>query len=298
MWTIALSLLIGLGLGFGVTELLDYGTDDDDDVPDPIEPETGNDGDDVIYLDQETFFDEDGSYLVEGGAGDDTIGGNVRDSDQFQLDGGAGNDVIDAAEMNNVALIGGDGDDVLYTSAHAPSGNGYGVFSNGGAGDDVLVHNAPPQVWSANVPVLTGGEGQDRFEISFDESYEIYTDDDGNQYTLWDEIPVRSNMVIVSDFDPDQETIQITLDIDDPQYTAATAELEVGPATRVYSDTQPGGPPLPTDEDGEETRIIVTYQSDTGIDREMVIVVKGTGLTWDNITFAGEVQPASLVPTS
>ena len=268
----------------------------DDDAPDEERP-YDEDEDNTIYLAAETFFGEGESYLVEGGAGNDTIGGDVADTDTITLDGGTGDDVLDGSQMNNVNLIGGDGNDTLMTSSHAPSGAGYNVTADGGDGDDRIIHTAPPQVWDANLPRLAGGAGQDSFEISFDESIETFTDDNGVEYSPFDVLPVRSNLAIITDFDPDQDSLQIRLDTVDQQYTVTTAELEVGPATRVYSDTQETDPTLPTDEDGIETRIIVTYESETQSDREMVIIVKGVELNWDDIAFAGNTQPAILIPT-
>ncbi len=85
---------------------------------------TGGDGDDLIWsnVGDDTIFGDPGNDVVDGGPGSDIIDG---DSGNDVVDGGPGSDIIYGDDGNDM-LSGGDGDDVFS-----------GYFS--GSGDDIIV---------------------------------------------------------------------------------------------------------------------------------------------------------------
>jgi len=82
-----------------------------------------------------------GTGILDGGAGDDSLRGFG------QLDGGAGNDYLDVNSWWGVAqqssLIGGAGDDVLYSYVYTPAGQTRpGNWLDGGVGNDAISMSA------------------------------------------------------------------------------------------------------------------------------------------------------------
>ncbi len=111
----------------------------------------GGAGDDVLS-------GEHGDDLIEGGDGDDRlIGGRGLD----QLAGGAGNDLLEKNEGGGGTLDGGDDDDTILADAFTSAP----LALLGGDGDDVI--SVAPA--TANIPethvTADGGAGDDRIEI-------------------------------------------------------------------------------------------------------------------------------------
>lgn len=239
---------------------------------------TGDEGDDTLYI-------RGGSSYLFGGAGDDTLRGDVVSTDASAFYGGSGDDTLDARGMDNVALYGEAGNDTILTSEHGPDGTGYVVRADGGEGDDRLIHEAPEQGWSSGRPTLIGGEGSDSFEVTIVDCASDPTNSDPMPGDI-----EQSDVVILGDFDRDEDTLQITLNVSDPGYSVTSAEIVEQPyPTGVVAS---GTPVYAT-----ESRINVTYEHDTENDRQMTIVVRGdTGLTWDDVTFVGDHQPPVLQP--
>ena len=88
--------------------------------------------------------------VLSGFGGDDTIAGGAGDDG---ISGGDGNDEL-AGEAGNNVISGGSGENMI----------------TGGDGDDRLIVSASGAVGSSNT--LTGGEGQDTFQLNFNEGGE------------------------------------------------------------------------------------------------------------------------------
>jgi len=233
----------------------------------------GEEGDDTIFV--------RGTSCLSGGAGDDTLRGESRFTDMSTFYGGSGDDTLDGRGMDNVGLYGGEGEDTILTSEHGPAGTGYVVLADGGEGDDRLIHDAPAQGYSSKPPILFGGEGSDSFEIGIVDCPTDPTVAASRQ----------TNVVLLGDFDRDEDTLQITLDVSDPSYSVTSAQMVEQPY-RVSVDAS--GMPIY----GTETHINVTYEHDTENDRQMTVVVRDTGLTWDDVNFVGDVQPNVFQPVA
>jgi hypothetical protein len=173
----------------------------------------------------------DGDDVLHGEGGDDVLfGGKSMDS----LFGNAGNDELDGGEHDD-DLIGGDGHDTLY------GGNGndtlLGSFGedtlaggtgedvlNGGAGEDTIIGNDDSDAdylnggrgddWlggGAN-DMLHGGDGADTFSVHANENTGVY----------------------ISDYDADQDIIEVVFDAEDPAPLLTTAMTPDGLA--LYAD--------------------------------------------------------------
>lgn len=219
-----------------------------------------------------------GPTYLYGGDGDDHLIGQVVATDKSDLFGGAGNDIVDGRDMDNTNLYGGAGDDAIYTSLHGSQGAGYSVIAYGGDGDDRLIHNdaAPESRYQDVAPRLVGGDGSDSFEISFSE---VNKSDDPAY-------PPLTGVVGILDFENGVDTIQINAMIDNTDvYTVASAQLQ--------EDTERGS-----------TTLTVFYEAAPALldpssslpDREMVVTIVATDVTWDDITFVGDNIPPVLQP--
>ncbi|WP_417588779.1 hypothetical protein [Pararhodobacter oceanensis] len=173
----------------------------------------GGAGDDEMYL------RGDGS-LFDGGEGDDLIIYAPPDVWAFgaewaptTLEGGLGNDTIDARHTPLVVTSGGEGDDLIeahggyqYTGNTSP----YAVIDHhGGEGDDTLRIHAPWVMPGMGVRVepiaFYGGDGSDTFEVIIDEGTEIisYDGDEG--------LRLGTSAGTIKDFDTGEDQLVIDL---------------------------------------------------------------------------------------
>lgn len=174
----------------------------------------GEDGDDrlVSGAGNDTLEGGRGSDVLEGGAGDDQLNGHVGDdillggAGNDALNGGGGADHLDGSDGDDW-LLGSLGDDVLVGGAGADTlhgGQGDDLlydrgdmdrdYINGGAGNDTLTGDQGD--------LLNGGPGADVFALA------------------------RANGVAIEDFEPAEDTIEITYEGPPPQL--ATVRSEAG----------------------------------------------------------------------
>ncbi|WP_417602037.1 hypothetical protein [Pararhodobacter oceanensis] len=173
----------------------------------------GGAGDDEMYL------RGDGS-LFDGGEGDDLIIYAPPDVWEFgaewaptTLEGGLGNDTIDARHTPLVVTRGGAGDDLIevqggfqYTGNITP----YAVIDHhGGEGDDTLRIHAPWVMKGMGFRVepieFYGGEGSDSFEVLIDEGTEIIS------YGGEEELRLGTTAGTIKDFDSSADQLVIDL---------------------------------------------------------------------------------------
>jgi Ca2+-binding RTX toxin-like protein len=168
----------------------------------------GGEGDDKIYGDQgnDQLFGGKGNDSLYGGLGKDTLnGGDGKDLlfgglGNDVLNGGAGNDVLNG-EAGKDTLDGGDGKDKL----------------NGGAGNDTLID-------SKGNDVMVGGAGADTFVFSKANSLQAATierteikDALGRGTGTFVNERV-SNVDLISDFDVNQDVIELKFGIKNIAY--------------------------------------------------------------------------------
>ncbi len=140
--------------------------------------------------------------VVDGGAGDDSLTstgvGNT-------LLGGAGNDTL--AGINATEMDGGDGDDTLTLDLTADASDTIAV-ARGGEGTDTISVTATAGLaaFDDGGAVLEGGAGADTFNVTLalDETAPV----DGEDPAVVD----SGTAMRVSDFDPDEDTLQVTID--------------------------------------------------------------------------------------
>jgi Ca2+-binding RTX toxin-like protein len=226
----------------------------------------GGDGDDVINI-----FGVGGSSIFNGGDGNDTITGYSLYQDSTYIVGGAGDDVIDVTGMDNVGANGGTGDDHILVSGANQIGAGYNIFANGSEGEDTISFIGSAVTESDHFEAMSvhGGAGADLFELTFDEGGEIPTD---RGIVITD--PAVLDLIVLDDFVPGEDHISI-------EPTTLNSAFDITQA-RLEEDASTG-----------TTELIISYESDTEIDREVVITINALGVSFDDITFVG-VEEASL----
>jgi hypothetical protein len=272
-------------------------------------------GDDAIGLFVESITETSGEIFGE--EGDDTITGNFFTG--TLVDGGAGNDVIAAANAaSNSTLLGGDGDDII-TAGPATDGD---LLIEGGAGDDTLS--------TTGDGTLLGGEGEDLIiveaqrnsETEFDLVADGGADDDTIQLTgsaitelgiemntgitggegadTWrlfidegtpaEDVPIDESflaadgsydleVLTLGDFTSGEDVIVVDAGLQDAAYTVSSANIETGV----------------DEEDAPFSVLTVTYTSETLATRDVEIIVPGAVLTWDDVTFVGDNIPDELI---
>ena len=239
----------------------------------------GDDGDDTITLDQvydsvinggdgDDVITANGSIgsTINGGLGDDYINPGSVSGDQITVNGGEGDDVIDGTPVDNGDLNGGEGDDTIYTGFGGPSGTGYLVGVDGGAGDDTLIYdNEGHWVGDTQRLEISGGEGIDTFDLTV---HQGGTDTDG------DGAPIK--LLELRDFEPDVEIVQIET-IPDEGATVTSAALEEDTAAGI-------------------TTLTITYTDPIEGDIGRAIEIHANGVTWDDVDFVGDTPPAVLLP--
>lgn len=256
---------------FGTPFGLDQATVSDDNGDDTmtvaassstISGDDGDDGDDSL-----TVLRAGGSTVL-GGAGDDLLVGISISQDAVIMDGGDGKDILDGRLMDNVALIGGEGADLILITGHNQPGAGYVVSSIGQAGDDIIRYDGDANTSDRfDAQTVFGGDGNDRFEVRFNEGGTIEATQDGT---------TRVEVLTIGDFDPAQDTIVIGPDVLDQDYVIQAAEL------------------IERADDGQ-TDVVMTYESQSDEDRTVIVTVNTIGLELDDFIFVDGTDPANLV---
>ncbi|MCA0873808.1 hypothetical protein LCL97_23500 [Seohaeicola saemankumensis] len=255
MWMLAAFAALGAGL------LLTSLTEDDDEATvaetDDIPPETETGPETGVII------DFDGSALLQGSAGDDSLADDpdyALEPDIINFLGGDDTASLDpAAGSADITVNGGDGDDVLSTTAIGVVLNGDGgddtlsgvgsVALSGGDGDDTLTADLSAQLNDA-VGTADGGDGNDQINIiseigapNPDYSSVFASGGNGNDDFIVDlhlsefqpagpndatapEIHSHSG-VIIRDFTPGEDTllIEVTPDPDEEDRTLENVEI-------------------------------------------------------------------------
>lgn len=253
---------------------------DTDEEPAPVDPLAGTPGDDVLRGeassqavngragdDDIALRSNDGDLTILGGQGDDRLQLQFANGPSVTLDGGKGDDFIDARDLTSADIFGGTGADTIRINGHDEPGAAFTIRTDAGPGPDTIIFNGPANASEELAPqTVKGGSGEDQFDIRFDEGL---TFDPDNLET--------ADVIQIADFDPDQDTLIVQPSVADDTYTIASARLEPS----VADDT---------------TKLIVRYESTEVADKDVVIVINGTGLDWNDLQFAGPDQPAVLQP--
>ena len=175
----------------------------------------GGGGSDHIVFQSNGSEDSDLSF-VQGGSGDDTMDAFGEDG---VIDGGAGNDII-SIQGTLLSASGGAGDDTISGDS-ADFGGGTSLYGN--AGDDFLIlENSPGYQIGA---IADGGAGNDRIETSTylnsADSFDTLTGGDGDDrfeliftgIEFDSEAPDRGVVTTITDFVPSEDVLVLPLDI-------------------------------------------------------------------------------------
>lgn len=208
---------------------------------------------------------------LSGGAGDDWFEVVETHGEILTIDGGEGNDTIDARTSDNATLIGGAGDDVIHSMGRPPAGTGYVTNVDGGQGNDTL-HVYADSAFEAGglnpLGEILGGSGTDHFVVHIDDEVYYLADLDQPYPAPWADLENedgtgwRCNVVSLADFDPSAETLELHL-------SSPNEDYEVG-AVQIVADG-----------------VVVTYESAEHSDLEMLIACDTTGLAVDQISVVG-----------
>lgn len=109
------------------------------------------------------------------------------------MDGGDGNDVVDGSGTAGLHVLGGAGDDVLYSSVTWDDSGP--VRTEGGDGNDTLHINTDPTVNFAG-GIASGGAGADVFNVSVASTFSS----DGG----------ASDALSITDFEPGVDILELT----------------------------------------------------------------------------------------
>ena len=175
----------------------------------------GGGGSDYIVFQSNGSEDSDLGF-VQGGSGDDTIDAFGEDG---VINGGAGNDII-SIQGTLLSASGGAGDDTISGDS-ADFGGGTSLYGN--AGDDFLIlENSPGYQIGA---IADGGAGNDRIETSTylnsADSFDTLTGGDGDDrfeliftgIEFDSEAPDRGVVTTITDFVPSEDVLVLPLDI-------------------------------------------------------------------------------------
>jgi len=211
---------------------------------------------------------------LSGGAGDDLFEVEETYGEILAIDGGEGNDTIDARTSSNAILEGGAGDDVIHASGASSTGDGYVTLVDGGAGSDTLHFHAETEFAGGGFNpggAINGGDGIDHFVVAVnDEVHELFDFDAPPEHLEKDVgTDLRSSVVELGDFDPAEETLELHISSPNENFEPTSVHIV---------------------EDG----VVVTYQSEIYPDLKMLISCDTEGLTPDQVTLV-VVDPSILV---
>lgn len=148
---------------------------------------------------------------VLGGDGNDVLSATFVTN---TLDGGAGNDTLEADDSNH--LLGGAGDDVLNFN-HGSYDQGEWGSADGGEGNDTItVHTDALVPAGFEVDVggvdVRGGSGADEMHVIYELGANEFIDDDGSSYA--DQIDFDGRFIRVHDFNPAEDRLIVEVDRD------------------------------------------------------------------------------------
>ncbi|GHG96901.1 hypothetical protein [Pseudodonghicola xiamenensis] len=258
----------------------------------------GGSGDDVITLeteDGEVHGGEDDDTLtvysfapqVYGGDGDDPITVTSSDSNGLLVEGGEGDDIIDASAVEDGRLNRGAGNDlIIVEGGGGPNGIGYVAVPSGGDRDDIIRFDAMTAVNDLGIEMQLayGGAGADIFEVSVDKGAaeigtEIGSGHDHPNATLLDDGSLRIETLTIPDFEPGIDKLVLDATPQNDGYALSGLSL-----SEVEKD------------DGETgTDVTLTYESDDQITRHVVISLHATGVTLKDIELL-DPEGAELLP--
>jgi hypothetical protein len=246
--------------------LVDGGAGNDTiNVAAPDSTVSGGDGDDRINVVVA------GNTFITGDAGDDYIFGD-QVNDPVTIQGGTGNDTIDATDISNVAAFGDEGNDQIMVTGRDLLGTGYSTFASGGDGEDTL--SLPDEAFRSDprfMPIgLRGDAGNDIFELTFNEGREIDVPLDATP-------PASVFVAELLDFEPGIDAILIEPQVMNDAFEITQARLDENATAGT-------------------TELIISYQSETEIDREVRVIINATGISFDDISLVGIDDAALTTP--
>ncbi|CUH62715.1 hypothetical protein TG4357_00263 [Thalassovita gelatinovora] len=166
-------------------------------------------GDDLVDLRADTVGGND--HFAIGGAGNDQFEGSAGEDTYFGADNSIGDGSSDS-------VSGHGGDDVLYGSAGAD-------VIEGGAGDDLIGGVRDLHEYSIDVTdyadgaadTMAGGAGDDTI---IGDAYDVMSGSEGaDQFSTYWRPNDSDSATIVTDFDPAEDQLEITIHFDDIQTT-------------------------------------------------------------------------------
>ena len=192
------------------------------------------------------------------------------------MEGGNGNDTIDASDADDVEIRGSAGDDYIQALYEGYSGDGYTTHVYAGEGDDTIRIDpvTPFQTFSTvSTQEAFGGAGADRFELLIDEgeishdplTVEGVRENGGTQLDAFvvDDNTLGAVAFTLPDFEAGVDILSIEVNTLNDEYRFAGARSEA---------------------DGDDgSRIILTYESDTLVTREVHIRIGAPGVTMADV---------------
>ena len=192
----------------------------------------GNEGDDTVMGDagNDELYGDEGDDVMNGGQGHDLLHGGDGSDDMY---GGEGSDLLFGAEGDD-AIDGGEGDDYLL--------GGFGADEmNGGEGNDTLDGTftegdssfGPYDEDSADT--LAGGDGDDHLFLG---QGDIGIGGSGaDLFESGAYIETDGDAAVVTDFDPAQDQIQVSVDLlASPQPNITVVDFDDGSGADIVVD--------------------------------------------------------------
>lgn len=252
-------LLFGVGLMVTALDSSDdsSGVDDPETNDQPILEDgtlTGTDGNDMLDL----AGIQDLSR-VDGGSGDDTV---ILENEDYlinniDIQGGDGDDHIDASYIPAAEVYGGAGDDTISVTNHVYDQY---AFAYGGDGDDTINMdtNALGTIFPDGGVSAEGGAGSDSFNIDIAYGHMEIPEDsvEGN----------GQNVATISDFNAEEGTLVINLRTEDPYNGGPLEEGNSYTGLRI----EDGGTA-----DAPTASVILNFVNENGGTMDLVVALGG-----------------------
>ncbi|MBD2302223.1 Calx-beta domain-containing protein [Nostoc sp. FACHB-190] len=213
------------------------------------------------------------SYTDSNGTGTFSTGGTVQGVEQFDFQGGAGNDNINVSASSYAELRGGGGDDTLV------GGTGNDVLYGEAGNDTIIGVNAnSPNPGIGQRDNLSGGTGSDLFILG--DVANIYYDDRNTSTNG------SNDYAIITDFNPLEDKIQLKGSASD--YRLETA-IRVGTSTNIFVDK-------PGDEPDELIAVLENVSGLTSSSPAFVYVIPNSELQFSASNFSVNENGATVIP--